>query len=258
MVVALTHHFFGDTTACMKMWLITMSMIAVGSLPIQLPQLKKYLSSFFVFGSGALLGLCVFHLFPNFIRVGGNWGIAIAAVVGIAYSLVHVMHAWQHADSLFMANKEVPVRKNFSPYFFALAFVGHNLVSGMFLGYSDKFGSELAQNIFYALLVHKVFEALVVSTALRTYHFNSKQIASFSFAYWLSLPAGFYLAFFPLNGLAQPVFLLISGLAMGSLAGCLVFDFALPSFRILRSNFRQLTWLLTGALMSAVASNLSF
>ena len=46
--------------------------------------------------------------------------------------------------------------------------------------------------------------------------------------------------------------LVITGIAIGSLIGCLIFDFIIPSYQKIRKNRRQLIWLLVGLLVTIV------
>ena len=70
--------------------------------------------------------------------------------------------------------------------------------------------------------------------------------------YLLSFPAGVIIAHFFNDEIHHTALLLISGLAIGSLAGCLVFDFVLPSVRYVRQNKKQLIWLLAGLVLARI------
>jgi hypothetical protein len=67
-----------------------MSLLSV--LPLFSAQVRKHSHLFFLAGTGALAGLCVFDLLPDLYELGGNSSFLITGVVWVVYSLMHLFH----------------------------------------------------------------------------------------------------------------------------------------------------------------------
>ncbi len=224
---------------------ITASMIGFAVLPIFLPRVQTYGGPILLFGTGSLLGIFAFDLLPDFYKMGGLAGLPLLIAVWVVYSLIHLFHDHQHHVS---ANGE----RARTPYAFFMAITAHCFTSGLLLGVSNQFTKHLAETVFVALLVHKIYEAITVSTILLSFKRRMSWMFRMLAIYLLSFPAGVIAAHLFSGTIHHAAILLISGLAIGSLAGCLVFDFILPSVRYARQNSRQLIWLLAGLILALV------
>ncbi|OFZ19435.1 MAG: hypothetical protein A2Z20_05150 [Bdellovibrionales bacterium RBG_16_40_8] len=214
-------------------------MFALAALPIFLPRKNWKKGPLFLFGTGALLGLCVFDLLPDVFHQNGISGITFVFIVWVIYSLVHLFHSHQHKT-----------RSNLSAYIFLTAISLHCFSSGLFFGFSDNLSSHLLRTLFIALLAHKVYESLAVSSLLVSYRRSLRWTVAMLTLYLLSFPAGVFFAQFFGKIINPLVFLVVSGLALGSLAGCLVFDFLLPSLTYIRRNLIQLGWFAAGVILT--------
>ena len=224
---------------------ITASMIGFAALPIFLPCMQRYGGPILLFGTGSLLGICAFDLFPDFYKMGGLAGLPLLIAVWVVYSLIHLFHDHHHHLS---AGCDHPR----TPYTFLAAITVHCFTSGLLLGVSNQFTKHLAETVFVALLVHKIYEAITVSTILLSFKRRMFWMIGMIAIYLLSFPAGVIIAHFFNDEIHHTALLLISGLAIGSLAGCLVFDFVLPSVRYVRQNKKQLIWLLAGLVLARI------
>ena len=223
---------------------ITASMIGFAVLPIFLPRVQAYGGPILLFGTGSLLGIFAFDLIPDFYKMGGLAGLPLLIAVWVVYSLIHLVHDHHHLS----ANCEHAR----TPYTFFAAITAHCFTSGLLLGVSNQFTKHLAETVFVALLVHKIYEAITVSTILLSFKRRMSWMFRMLAIYLLSFPTGVIAAYL-FNGIIHhAAILLISSLAIGSLAGCLVFDFILPSVRYARQNSRQLIWLLAGLVLALV------
>ncbi len=212
------------------------------------------LRRFFLLGTGAMLGLVIFDLIPDVFELGGSLGLCVTAGVALLFSISHLRHLNSHGhpegaghefhDHIHGHNHEA----GFWPFFLSLS--GHCLASGMLLAVAHDTSPRVAMSVFIALAAHKGYESLTFSSILMTKgNGKNKDIGAIA-VYVLSLPFGvvltWLLAWFQGTHLNQLVALWISAIAVGSLIGCLFFDFLLPNVRHLRSHILDLLWLVGG------------
>jgi zinc transporter ZupT len=183
---------------------------------------------------------------PDVFEIGGVNGIVLTVLIWAVYSLLHVFHLDQHHFQAYEGAVVTP-----SPFFF-YSIIGHCLASGMLLTVSRSYSETLSVNVYAALLIHKAYEALTVSSILVG---NGKSRArSFGIisAYSLSFPVGVFLAIALGTSAGRTVALMISALAVGTLLGCLIFDFLIPSFTRLRQNRSHVAWIALGLLLTQI------
>jgi zinc transporter ZupT len=222
---------------------ISIGMFILAVVPIALPQVRKYYGPVFLFGTGALVSICLFDLLPSVFELGGSRAFPLVFGAWILYSLVHLFHSHHHINE----NEE---HQSHSPYPFFVAITIHCFSSGLLLGISNYFSAHLAHAILIALVAHKVYEAMAVSTLLVSFRRTLVWTLSLVTIYVLSFPIGYYLATV-FNSLITPsLILIISGVAVGSLAGCLIFDFIIPSYSYVKASWKQGIWLLLGVLIT--------
>jgi hypothetical protein len=70
--------------------------------------------------------------------------------------------------------------------------------------------------------------------------------------YCLSLPLGVLFTVLLQSDLSEKIAMVMSSVAVGSLLGCLIFDFLLPSIKHLKKEKRQIGWLILGLLLSRI------
>ena len=232
---------------------VSLAMFFLAAMPILIPHVRKYSGRLFLFGTGSLIGICIFDLGPEVIENGGVSSISLVIIVWFAYSLFHLFHSHHHTHEIKTqeaTHSTTACKGTYSPYLFLVAISTHCFTSGLLLGVSRQFSPRLSHAIFTALLAHKIYEALAVSSLLLSYR---KKIS------WTLKMIGVYLVSFPLGIFFTEIFktqihhstvLIISGLALGSLAGCLVFDFLVPSLKYLKHRATEVAWLIAGIVLT--------
>ncbi len=227
----------------------TVVTLAIGALCV-LPLISKRVRSqsgvLVLTGTGAMLGLCLFDLLPDVYEMGGSKGIALTAVIWAIYSLLHVFHLDRHHQQDYEGAVLTP-----SPFFFA-SIIGHCFASGMLLTVSRSFSESLSVNVYAALLIHKAYEALTVSSILVGNSRSRMNSVGIIGAYTLSFPLGVGLAMLLGDTKGQNVALAISGMAVGTLLGCLIFDFLIPSFMQLKQRRSHIAWIALGLLLTQI------
>ncbi len=68
--------------------------------------------------------------------------------------------------------------------------------------------------------------------------------------YLSTLPLGVALTGFFQKDISHMAVMIITGLAIGSLVGCLIFDFILPSINFVKRSALQATWLVAGLFLA--------
>jgi zinc transporter ZupT len=225
-------------------FLISILMLLLCLIPLYSESIRRYSKLIYLLGTGALAGILLFDLLPDLFEIGGRSTLFGVAIVWIIYSLAHLIHMKHHKSEADLSHHtHVHAQSN---TFFLSSMIGHCVASGMLLVISDGFSGELSRTIFWALLAHKSYESLIVSSVLIKNNFSRKQFISSIFVYSLSMPFGVVLASNYKNTINANTALLITSLAAGTLAGCLVFDFLLPSLSQVRSRWKAATWILVG------------
>lgn len=230
---------------------ISACMTVLGALPLFSKRIQKYSKLFFLLGTGALSGILFFDLLPDIFKMGGTpslWGVGI--IWGI-YSLLHLSHLRHHQDDHKKDEVHHHDHTNHhkSSRFFLLAMIGHCLASGILLVASLGL-QGLNRTVFLALLFHKAYEALTVSSILLE-KAKSKARAILSVtAYSISFPIGVLLTYSFRSVLIPSLALILTSLAAGSLMGCLIYDFIVPSFAQIKSRRYDLLWIAVGLFLT--------
>jgi len=159
---------------------------------------------------------------------------------------LHVFHLDRHHQQDYEGAVVTP-----SPFFF-VSITGHCFASGMLLTVSRSFSEALSLNVYAALLIHKAYEALTVSSILVGDGRSRSRNFGIIGAYTLSFPLGVGLAMLLGNTKGQSVALVISGVAVGTLLGCLIFDFLIPSFFQLKRRKSHVAWIALGLLLTQI------
>ncbi len=236
--------------------LLTFGMLILAAIPVLTKKVVRYYGPLFLFGTGALLSLCLFELIPDVFKIGGSNALTLAFGAWVLYSLVHLFHSHHHTVAHDHSTAHDHARDHSvshrSPYPFFIAITVHCFSSGLFFGISNFFSAEISHAIFVAMVAHKAYESMAVSTLLVTFRRSRFWTLSLIAAYVMSFPIGFVLARI-FNGEMTHFFLLIiSGVAVGSLLGCLCIDFLVPSYHFIRRSRRNAFWLLLGLLLTLI------
>ncbi|MDR3608345.1 MAG: hypothetical protein P4M08_13325 [Oligoflexia bacterium] len=230
-------------TLLVETLIISVLMAALSALPLLSKTVRRYSKLFFLLGTGALAGLLAFDLLPDLFEMGGTSSLWWVGLVWIAYSFFHLSHLGHHASR---EHSGVPI-------FFLASMISHCLASGLLLVASEGLTSGIHRTVFFALLAHKTYEALTVSSVLMERE-KSRRHSIFSItAYALALPAGVLAALSFRSALTPSVALIATSLAAGTLLGCLIFDFLLPSYFHLKERKQNLAWIILGLALTQIA-----
>ena len=138
------------------------------------------------------------------------------------------------------------------------AMVSHCFASGMLLAVSQELSSKIAATVFFALIAHKGYEALTFSLLLGERVRRTSWFLACVGAYALSLPLGVVvvkLGTSVLDAKRSPatvnmLAMVISSVAVGSLMGCMIHDFLIPSIQHVRRRKREALWLVVGGALT--------
>jgi zinc transporter ZupT len=167
------------------------------------------------------------------------------AGVRVSKSL-HIFHIGHHHPDEGENHDHEHSGSGHAPYLFLFSIIGHCFASGMLLAASKSLSARIASAVFIALVAHKGYESLTVSSVLlRQVRSKAARITAIV-VYSLSLPFGVAVTSFFRDQMSQEIAVFISSLAIGTLLGCLIFDFLLPSIRELKARRSQVGWLLLG------------
>jgi len=229
---------------------LSLGMLAVCSVPLIFRRARSSSGLLFLFGTGALFGICVFDLVPDIVEMGGTFGLWLTLAVGLAYSAVHLWHLRQHqTERACQHHHHHRVHAHSLPVFF-LSIVTHCYASGILLSVSRDFSEKLAGAVFLALLGHKGYESIVFVSLLLNHRLSRQGTIGAILVYCLALPAGVVTSLYLKDHLSQTFAIAISSIAVGSLLGCLVFDFVIPSFQQVRREKLRLAWILVGIVVT--------
>lgn len=82
-----------------RILVISGSMILLCLLPIFSAGIRRYSRFFYLVGTGALFGICVFDLLPDIFELGGRSSLMVMGAVWCIYSLIHLLHLRHHDQS---------------------------------------------------------------------------------------------------------------------------------------------------------------
>ncbi len=213
------------------------------------PQVKRHSRLLFLVGTGALFGLCFFDLIPDVFEIGGKPSLYIMGAVWLIYSLIHLFHLGHHSTDHEHACDHHGEHAHSFPMFCG-SLMTHGFASGILLSLSHGISAQVANTVFLALIAHKGYEALMFSSILMKQQFSRLSQWGLLVLFSLSLPLGVGLAHFLRDALSQDLAMMMSSVAVGTLLGCLIFDFMIPTLRQLRRRRVELLWIALGLLLT--------
>jgi zinc transporter ZupT len=231
--------------------IISLGMISVSGIPLFSHTVRKFSSLFYLLGTGALSGILFFDLLPDLFGLGGKTSLWSVFGVCVLYSLLHIFHLSRHHHD-HASEEETAVHHHHghseNSSFFLFSMVSHCFASGILLVTSAEFSSGLNRSIFIALLAHKLYESLTVATVLiEKQKSRSKSILSIGL-YSLSLPLGVIVTLLFHKYVTPQIALFATSLAAGTLLGCLIFDFLIPSIAQMKKRWTNVGWVALGLL----------
>ena len=87
-------------------------------------------------------------------------------VVWAVYSLIHIFHIGHHHEMDADTGSHLTGRSPKALFFFAGSLIAHCLASGMLLALSHEISEKIASTVFMALVAHKGYEAMMLSSIL--------------------------------------------------------------------------------------------
>ncbi len=232
--------------------ILSLVIFVSAAIPFLWKQTHKKNSLMFLVGTGALTGIVIFDLLPDLWALGGAKSLWMLFSVWLVYSLAHLFHRGPQHHELPPHTEDTTVAhiQESSMLFILSSMMAHCFASGVLLAVSSEISTGLEKNVFYALCAHKVYEALTLSSVIVEKLKTRLRVAFALFAYSLSLPFGVLVSFVFRKDLSPLVGLIATSLAVGTLMGCLIFDFWMPTLSHLRHSKKDIKWLILGLLMT--------
>ena len=227
-------------------------------------QKKRISRRLFLIGTGALIGICCFDLVPDVIEMGGKVGLWIVFVVWVIYSGIHLLHYRKHhqqdcqqahpdqfrSDQNHQHHEDHLHAGSQGVAMFLTSMILHCISSGMMLAISVRYPAVFSRAVFLALLAHKGYESLVVSSILLERITLRSQAMFAILTYALALPAGVGIALAWNDQINEKLALFATCFALGTLLGCMIFDFILPSLVHLKKQKVEAGWIFFGLLLT--------
>lgn len=241
----------------------TVLITAIMALCFIAPRISKQIEArskiFLLIGTGGLVSLYFADLLPDVVQLGGASSLGIILLVWLGYSYLHMFHMKHHEHEHDEHGEDhqhhTHVRLPDSSTLLVASMVCHCFSSGALLFLSHELSAKVATSVFLALIGHKGYEALSVSVLLTQRTKSRKKFALSAIAYSLSFPIGVASAAVLNDWFGNTVspaaiktaIIVVASIAVGSLAGCMVNDFLLPSLQHLRTRVHEGAWILLGA-----------
>ena len=240
-----------------KTFIIAFTMLFFAFVPVLISARKRVSSPFLLLGTGSLLGLVCFDLIPNMLRIGGEVGLLLVVLVWALYSAFHWASHRPAASSTLAAagaatfqpapDERLRIRSRIGvvpPFLFSMLL--HCFASGVILVVSMRFAPSFSRAFFFAILTHKSFEAVIVSFMLLNQVTSRTRAFALLFIYCATLPLGVALAATFDADLKLDVAKVVSGVGLGTLLGCLQFDFIVPCIDRIRERKIDFAWVVAG------------
>jgi zinc transporter ZupT len=228
--------------------ILTFGMLAICALPLIFSRTQKWSALFFLIGTGALFGICAFDLLPDVIEIGGPTCLTITLLVGLAYSVVHLLHLRHHQNDPEATHHHHA--HSFTTFFVSI--FTHCFASGILLAISRNYSEKLALAVFLALLAHKGYECLIFVSLMLQQHFSRRRNYAYIAIYCMALPLGAGLTFLFQAQISQTLAIYVSSVAVGTLVGCLIFDFIIPCYHQVRRQWLQVGWVIFGLVLTSL------
>ncbi len=229
---------------------IALMMIGLSILPLVFKKLHDFSRYSFLLGTGALVGICVFDLIPDVMELGGYSSLFLALAIWVAYSAYHWLQHRRHqvCDPHLEGHHHHAHGKTIGLFLASMAL--HCISSGIMLAVSVRFGMVFGRAVFLALVTHKAYESLIVSSVIIERVRSRSKALLCMMGYSLSLPVGVVIASLLNDQINNHLAVLATSVALGSLLGCMVFDFMLPAIKHVKKRGREAGWIVLGLLLT--------
>lgn len=220
------------------------------ALPLIFINIKNYSKYLFLIGTGAMVGICFFDLLPDVFELGGYSSLGIIGIVAVFYSAIHIFHS--HPEHNHVNTASHSIKSSRALLVFLGSLMAHCFASGMLLAISHALSQKVASTVFLALAAHKGYEAMMLSSILLEQACSKAKKIGLMVLYVFSFPAGVLVTYLFKESFDQEVAVLISSVAVGTLMGCLVFDFLIPSLKQLKTKRLQVLWIVGGLFLTQI------
>lgn len=217
--------------------ILVSSVIAVCcALPWVFSGIRAYSRPLLLVGSVVLLGFVLFDLIPEVVEVGGKLSLLLILVSSVGFTALHrLAHRHTHADT----DEETP---SHGVAVLLTSMALHCFAGGMLLVDSYAVSERLALSVFLSLIGHKAFEAISVASLLLRRVPSPGRLFQCAALYVVSFPFGVVVTEVARRTFSESLSpeyfraaaLVLTSLAVGSLFGCLIQDFLLPTMREFR------------------------
>jgi zinc transporter ZupT len=233
-------------TLALQLVILAVAMSTFSVVPLLWEAARRHSRPLFLVGTGAMISICCFDLVPDVLKAGGV--IAGWEILGtwLAYSGIHWLPFFHHDHDPETAEAHCHYADPRRFAYFMGPLIAHGIASGMLLGVSRELGARVAGEVFVALFAHKIYESLLLASILVGVRRSIRWKIAMAAAYVLALPLGAWLAWTLGETVLNDMAVHISGVAVGTLLGCLVFDFLMPSFKQLRGRAIGYLWMAGG------------
>lgn len=219
-------------------------------------RLEAHSKILLLIGTGGLVSLYFGDLLPDVYQLGGVSSLGIIAAVWLVYTAIHLLNI-KHHEHHDHEHENVPhthIHLPDSSFLLMAAMISHCFSSGMLLFMSHELSAKIAASVFLALIGHKGYEAISVSVLLSQRTKDLKRFVICAAAYASSFPLGVIATALLTHFLGPSVSpsvvktfaIVVASVAVGSLAGCMVNDFIIPSIRHVRARRHHAAWMLLG------------
>jgi len=230
--------------------IISLLMISLCCLPLLFKAMRKMSHLFFLVGTGALIGICFLDLIPDVVELGGSSSLFMVLAVWLAFSVIHFFHYRHHVHSEGELHHHHEEGKGIGVFLSSM--VIHCISSGVLLAIATRFNAHFSRAVFMALIAHKCYESLIVSSIILERVKSIKKVMAAMVGYALALPFGVIVASVLNEQIGLKLAMFATCFALGSLLGCMVFDFLLPSLKHIKQRRMEAAWIVVGLLLTEV------
>ena len=215
--------------------ILALAMTFFSALPLFSPAARRHSRIHFLIGTGAMFGICFFDLVPDVFQMGGSKSLFVDG--GRLVDLFASFHLMGHHHGEEKSNHELHHHVPEAGFaLFLVSIVAHCFASGMLLTVSYGLSKEVASTVFAALVAHKIYESLLLSSMILVQKRSTSRsrgghrdlcggVARGRVGHWL-IPK------YDQPGSRRPD----QQRRRWDLLGCLIFDFLIPSIGQLRGS----------------------
>lgn len=241
-----------------RLFLVTALIAAGAAFPALVARARKPSHILLLLSTGGMVALYFGELIPEVLHEGGWLSVVIILGVWALFSRIPGLH--HHGSGEEHAGHH---HEDSYPGLLVLSMSAHGLASGALLFTASNLSGFAADAAFGALLAHKGYEAISVSTLLREKIAGTRRYLALLTIYVLSFPVGYLgaaTAGWALGGgldaeHVEQAATILGSLAIGTLMSCMLHDFLQPSVRRIRERRSEAVWLVFGAVISLLLTS---